>query len=211
MLRRGEWERFKVDYDPATLGKWEIRVANVGEAESKRHNTSEAIQALQHGTAMRPVKPGTYRQLIRDNETIVMSDTEHEIKDSYPVFDFVSYRNPERILINGLGLGIVPRGILSMSPTVEIDIVELDMEVVALTGAQFFNNPQVHIYHGDALTMKWPPKVRWDLAWHDIWDFISVDNYEDMKTLHRKYQGRVGLQLSWSKREVLQHRRRWGM
>jgi hypothetical protein len=51
----------------------------------------------------------------------------------------------------------------------------------------------------DALTMKWPPHTRWNIAWHDIWPSISRDNLPEMKYLHRSYGHRVLWQGSWSR------------
>jgi hypothetical protein len=55
----------------------------------------------------------------------------------------------------------------------------------------------------DFTAFEWkPPKgVRYDAAWHDVWDDICTDNLVGMRKLHRKYGKRCGWQGSWCRGE----------
>jgi hypothetical protein len=73
-----------------------------------------------------------------------------------------------------------------------------------------FVNDRVAIHHGDAFTYSWPTGVRWDIAWHDVWDELSVDNLSQSQVdkdagdpdhsiarLMRRYARRVTWQGAW--------------
>lgn len=129
--------------------------------------------------------------------TLVMSDTPDELDDLYPLF----VRSPRgRVLVNGLGLGCVVRGLLAHPAVEHVDVVEISADLIALVGPQVAD-PRLEIHHGDAYTYRWPPGTRWDVAWHDVWDTISADNLPEMARLHRRYGGRVRWQGSWCRAE----------
>lgn len=143
-----------------------------------------------------PGPPGTYTRLMRDS-TIVMSDTDAELRDH---LEFLS-RAHGRVLIHGLGLGCALAAILTRECVTAVDVVERDPDVLALV-APHFADPRVTFHEGDALTFRFPAGVRWNVAWHDIWDTITLNNRPEMIRLHRRYGRRVEWQASWARRYV---------
>jgi hypothetical protein len=101
---------------------------------------------------------------------IVMEDSPRELRRHLPIW--LAARG--RVLVTGLGLGCVVRGLLA-SPRVEnVDVLEIDPEVVRVVGAEFLNEPRVTLHVVDALTYEWPSGSRWDFAWHDLWSEDSL-------------------------------------
>lgn len=198
------WKQFQVDYEDAEFGNWSVETYEIDQEQAKMFNWRESMNAIQHGRRRRSVEPGTYRRLVHSERGIVMSDTQAEIEDMAYLISPVSGQAKDRrtFLLNGLGLAILPRALLTLPQTEHIDIVEVDIEVIALTGPQFFNDPRVTIHHADALTVDWPKGKRWDFAWHDIWDSVTMLNYPDMVRLHRRYGRRSFEQASWMRGEV---------
>ena len=49
----------------------------------------------------------------------------------------------------------------------------------------------------NAFEYKLPKGVRYDVVWHDIWDYITSDNLPEMIKLHRKYGRKCDYQESW--------------
>ena len=85
-----------------------------------------------------------------------------------------------RVLITGLGLGCVVRGLLA-SPRIErIDVVELDADILRIIGSEFVDDRRVSLHHGDALTIEFPERRTWDFAWHDLW----TDGERHLQSLH---------------------------
>lgn len=148
-----------------TLGLWEVRrfdgptIANT--------NTAAFIYRL----GLAPYSTWTcllrttLATLGRDYGEPVMEDSPRELCRHLPIL--IAARGD--VLVTGLGLGCVVRGLLSKAEVTHIDVVELDPHVVELTGAEFVGNPRVTLHVGDAFDIEWAPGTRWDYAWHDIW------------------------------------------
>jgi hypothetical protein len=91
-----------------------------------------------------------------------------------------------------------------------IDIIEIDPDVIELTGA-YFIDPRVHIHQGSAADPTvLPADLRWDYAWHDIWSHISTRNLDPTTAEHgisyddlfRLYEARVETQSAWAYAEA---------
>lgn len=171
-------------------GEYEIDETTVTVEAADRTNMS----CMMMGSAFMCVKPGTYKRLIRGNRTIVMSNTPMEVSTN---IGFVRMATG-RVLVNGLGLGMVLHQLLQKPDVTHVDVVEISEDVIKLTGPTF-DDPRVTIIHADALTWRPAKGVRYDAVWHDIWDTISEENNPDMVKLHRAYGSRAGWQGSWAR------------
>lgn len=127
------------------------------------------------------------------NGEVVMEDSRQELSRHLPIW--LAARG--RVLITGLGLGCVVRGLLALPAIEHIDVVELDRDILRVVGPEFEGNPRVSLRHGDALKVTWPRGTCWDYAWHDIW----CPSGSKLHTLHAKllckYRLRVGYQGAW--------------
>lgn len=178
------------------MGKIEVNVPD-GECGNFKVETFTVSKADSRFTSLRPgcyVPEGTYKRL-RRGHTTVMSNTPKEVHSNW---QFIICAKG-RVLINGLGLGMVLTEILNRDKVTEVWVIEKYEEVIKLVGPTFADDPRVKIIHADALEYKPPKGVRFDCVWHDIWDNICSDNLEDMKKLHRKYGRRTDWQQSWER------------
>lgn len=131
---------------------------------------------------------------------IVMEDSTQELSRHLPIW----LRARGRVLITGLGLGCVVRGLLA-SPQVErIDVIELDRDILRIVGAEFAHEPRVTLVHGNALTCKMPGK-HWDFAWHDLWCEGSTLQLLHLKLIGR-YRKRCDRQGAWMLPRVVKRR-----
>lgn len=71
----------------------------------------------------------TIRKLSHDDRGTIMSNVPMEIETNRPILEAAS----GHVLINGLGLGMVPSALLSNPLVKKITVVELDKYVIALT------------------------------------------------------------------------------
>lgn len=188
-----------------TSGDVAVKRFEIKEAEARFANLRMAI----NGARDRYVQPGTYTSLTRRG-TLWMSDTPAERHDHSPFVVTCDRTRAERVLVTGLGLGMVAAALVHVPSVREIDIVEIDADVVALVGEHVVrlgkdHGVEVRVHQGDATR---PGDVfgrtgrRWSAAWHDIWPTISPDDYEDHKRVRRAYQARVGWQDVWQGNEV---------
>lgn len=172
------------------------------------------LQTMMQG---RTVYSGEYTRLSCNGRGIIMSDTVAEIRDHMAFAHYtrqmvtptcgpgVICRTP-RILVNGLGLGMMVNVLLKTVENIHIDVVEISEDVIKLVGPSY-EDPRVTIHHADAFDIQWLRGTTWDAVWHDIWDDVCADNLPDMHKLHRKYGRRCVYQTSWCRYECERQRR----
>lgn len=170
-------------------GPWKIRERTLTKDDVALDN----IRAVISGSGWMRVNPGTYKVLSR-NGTIVMSNTPMECRTN---FEFVRAATG-RVLINGLGLGMVLTAILKKPEVTFVRVVEVSSDLISLI-APHFTDPRVEIVHANALEYRPAKGERFNTVWHDIWDTISEDNLPDMKLLHRRYGRLADWQGSWAR------------
>jgi spermidine synthase len=138
-----------------------------------------------------------------------MSDTPAEKADHYEAVHMIENLPAKRVLINGLGLGMVLKAALSFDHVEHVDVVEIDQRVIDLVGPHYLKDPRVTIIHEDALkqTKKWPKGTRWDVVWSDIWPDINTDDLADHTTFGYAYGRRSQWQGSWLHDRLISRRR----
>jgi spermidine synthase len=126
---------------------------------------------------------------------VVMDDSYRELRRHLPIW----VRASGRVLVTGLGLGCVVRGLLHNQRVESIDVVEISEQIVEHCGAEFLDEPRVRIHVGDA--MKMDLSGRWDFAWHDLWKEDEPGD-SGLQVLHGelmlKLRKRVRHQGAWS-------------
>lgn len=152
----------------------------------------------------RGMAPGVYHRLLRFKDgkpaIVVMSDTDAELIDILNVM-----RDAKgRVLIGGLGMGLVVKALLMSPKVTHIDIIEIDQDIIDLVGPHYNKDPRVWIKQGDIF--KWNPTrfEQYDWAWYDIWNSISDGNVPEMRKLKKrfsKYMSGKGEQLCWAEHE----------
>lgn len=146
---------------------------------------------------------GKYCRLSLKGEGLVMSDTFMERKSNS---EFVENARG-KVLIAGLGLGLVVRNILSKPEVFEIVIVEKNNDVIDLVGPKF-RDPKLRIVNADIF--EWKTDEMFDTIYFDIWKDVDPGNLADVRVLHNRFKRKKlpgGWMNSWMK-EFLQKRRR---
>lgn len=190
----GYVEAMRVDLPAINVDGIEVRHLEVTEEESRR-TMLHAVFNKGRGQ----VPAGRLTQLRVDGR-LWMSDSPDEKRDHSEAF-YQAKRRGGRILIHGLGLGMVVGAALKLPNVEHVDVVELDERVARLIGPHYASD-RCTIHVGDAYEYQFPKGSRWTVAWHDIWPSISDENWPGMNRLHRRYGGRVDWQDSWCRWEV---------
>lgn len=194
------WEDYKVSVPPGVCGNWRVEPFSVSTDASR----VDAMVSMFSGSA-RYVSPGIYTGLYR-GASIIMSDTHDEIRDHV---HFIR-RARGSVLIAGLGLGMVLQAVARKAEVTSVTVVEKSSDVLALVANHYKSMPVVGakltVVHADIFGWKPAAGVRFDHAWFDIWDNLSVDNLAEMATLHRRFARIAGDKGSWGK-EALRSRR----
>jgi hypothetical protein len=163
----------------------------------------------------RGCQPGTYTKLVDDREKdnegslLWMSDTTAERADHAFAVAAMQMGKASRVLINGLGIGMVVAAALTFDHVRRVQVVETSGRVIKLVGPHYTKDPRVEIIHADAYeqTKAWPRGARWDVVWSDIWPEISAANLEGMDRLHKYYNPRSNYHGMWARKECLRLRR----
>jgi hypothetical protein len=158
-----------------------------------------------YGPGRGATRPGEYTGLWRAGK-IWMSDTDDERTDhTRAVIEM--RRRGGRVLVNGLGLGMVIAAALELPNVRHVDVIERDPDVVALVHPALekrYDPARLTVHILDAYeavpTGYWNDSDRWTVAWHDIWPRIERTNLPDMDRLEDMYADRVDWQDSWSRR-----------
>jgi hypothetical protein len=173
----------------------------------------------------RECRPGWYTRLADYNDMqpdggpqVWMSDTTAERMEHRDAVAHIEFLKARRVLINGLGIGMVLAAALTFDHVEHVDVVEFDERVIKLVGPHYTTDSRVNIVHADAYEQmyNWSPgpRMRWDVAWSDIWPSIDATNVEDMDRLHRYYHKRCQWHGMWARKECLalrrEHRRVFG-
>ncbi len=200
-------ERHKVgDLPEGKSGNVTIERFTVSKRDAEMDSLRSAISCGGRGSG-RFTPAGTYT-MIREGGTLWMSDTPDEIRDH---LGFIG-KATGRVLIHGLGIGVVARACLLKPEVTAVTVVELSADVIKLVRPwlhrqAYAADTSLEVIEGDALTYKHAKGRRWECAWHDIWPDICPDNLETMSTLHRRFARRVDFQDSWV-RDLLKARKR---
>ncbi len=181
---------YKVNIPEGKSGDWEVKCFTVTEEQAK----FDQMRGMFHGGRYTPA--GTYTSIQR-NGKIIMSDTPNEIGDHHGIIRMAR----GKVLINGLGIGMVLGAILEKSEVTHVTVIELSRDVISLVGNHYKQKygDKVTIICADAFTWKSPKNMRYGAVWHDIWDDICSDNLPEMAKLHRKYGKCCDWQDSWAK------------
>lgn len=148
---------------PQEFGLWRIeRIAAASIRDPERRRSLLAHAGFPSYLALRRLTVGALH-LAESEWEVVMDDTWRELARHLPVWLAAS----GRVLVTGLGLGCVVRGLLAKPDVERIDVVEIDGDILDRVGPEFARNPRVRLHLGDAL--RFPADGRWDYAWHDIW------------------------------------------
>jgi len=189
-----------------SIGECNVPCGEQGSAEVDETIVTEEeaafsqLRAAVTGRAYESCKAGIYKRLLIYG-ILVMSNTPMECDACR---DFVE-RAEGRVLINGLGLGMVLTAVLKKPDVTFVRVIEKNADVIALV-APSFHDPRLEIIHADALEYKPARGEKYDAVWHDIWNDICSDNLEEMNLLHRRYARRSGWQGSWSRDMILAYR-----
>ncbi|MDV5550690.1 hypothetical protein QM162_00100 [Enterobacter hormaechei] len=162
-----------------TSGTWKLDTFEITADKAM----SLALRAEYTGNTDEFIPPGRYRRL-SNGWDVVMSNTPMEIRTCQ---DFLE-RATGRVLINGLGLGMVLHAILQKEDVTHVTVIEKEQDVINLVAASFANDPRVEIIHADAMMYCPPAGVTYNACWHDIWPDFATANLSQMDKLEIKYR-----------------------
>lgn len=196
-------DEYKVTVPVGRSGVWRIDRFKISRSEAASFNLKLAFNDSGH----RRTLPGKYTRLLRDGDCDPwMSDCPAEISDH---LSFIA-RASGTVLVNGLGLGVVLQALLRKPDVKHLTVVELEQDVINLVAPHYykmFGTSRLNIVCDDAFKFSPPRGVVYDAVWHDIWRDISIDNYDGIKRLNRRFGRWCKYQAYWARYEIQRERR----
>jgi len=169
--------------EPQEFGLWKIE-----RIEFPANTVERFITGFDSQTVLSRFTGATLHQ---SRGEIVLEDGRIELRKHLPIW----LRARGRVLVTGLGLGCVVRGLLANPDVDLVDVVEIDRDIVRVVGEEFAGEPRVQVHCGDALTI--PLAGPWDYAWHDLW----IEDH-GLQVLHarllQRFKKRCGPQGAWA-------------
>lgn len=139
--------------------------------------------------------PGKYTGLTVHG-LMVMSDEAKEIADHIPFIE----RATGRILVTGLGIGMVLQALLRKPDVEHVTVVELSADVLALVSGHYLTifggERQSHV-NASAFAWQPPAGTHFDYAWHDIWGVAYGGYWPEHERLFDHYSAVASNQDSW--------------
>jgi len=169
--------------EPATKGDFKITHYDLTEERLRISKVRDMMNRRQEFDGQ---QAGTIVCLHGGGE-LMMSDTEMERRTNNWFF----WNAHGDVLIGGLGLGMVLLGVEAKEKVKSITVIEKHQEIIDLVVPQLPLNGKVKVICGDVFGWYPDKGIAYDTIYFDIWNSISGDNYEEMKTLHRRFARRL--------------------
>jgi len=142
---------------------------------------------------------GCYIYSFKKDGSRYKTATWHEAYGSKNADTSSSKKAQGKVLIGGLGLGMVLKCLLDKNDVTKVVVVEQSPDVIKLVASSYTNDPRVEIVNESIFEYK--HNEHFDCAWFDIWDDISGEEYPEMKRLHRRFGRYVGWSDSWCRNQ----------
>ncbi len=154
---------------------------------------------------LQKVPAGEYTNLFRLTDATmhkwpgecVMQDTPHELRQH---LEFM-LKAKGRVLVTGLGLGCVTRGLLMNLNVESVTVIERDSDVMKLVAPYMPKDCRLSIIVADAQEWVKQTDLVFDCAWHDIWTDESRGE-PHLASAHMELicamAGRVKMQGAWA-------------
>lgn len=197
-IRRSNYDSMCEVIPPGVSGSAQIRHFTLTSDSVALPN----LRAMRDGFCEFLCCPGKYAALTIDGKT-VMSDTPMERLTNH----WIAQAAFGRVLIAGLGLGMVPYHLAQLSRVDQIDIVEINPDVIQLVHPRI-SHPKIRIQQcgieefGRAeLDKPKADRLKWDAIYFDIWPTITYDDQPQITRLKRMFRpllNREGCMGAWA-------------
>lgn len=163
-----------------------IKYKTFTEDEARLENLRLSIQSMGTGVYLAGLCPNQTYTVLRKNGRIWMSDTPME-RNSNGRFIQGAHG---KVFIGGLGIGLCVMPLLDCPDVKSVEVWEIDQDVIDLF-SKHVKHSKLTIKQADILEEIPPTSVKYDSVLLDIWPNICLDNYDEMKTLKRRWGHRL--------------------
>lgn len=190
------------------IGEAEVQRLVIGKKEAEYTRLRAAIT----GGRDAAIQEGTYTRLFVDG-VLMMSDTQMERNSNLDIVQMAR----GKVLIAGLGLGMVLIPLAAKAEVYTITVVEKSLDVIRLVTPHIRKalgkECKLDVVQGDIFQWKPFDGMTWDTIYFDIWPNLSTDTLKEMGKLHRRFKQYLdpnGWMDSWRRNQLQRQSRRGG-
>lgn len=194
---------------PGSSGNVTVRISDL----KSSHLIMNNLRAMRDGHPERLCCPGRFAVMVVDHQ-VMMSDTPMERCTNMEFYQAAR----GRVLVGGLGLGMVVHALNAKKEVEHITVVEINEHVIKLIAPTLPKN--IEVVHADVeqfveTARQQKPTPKWDTIFFDIWPTISTDDGPQISRLHRRSRKLLnpgGWMNSWAaeiRRQMKREERRW--
>ncbi len=180
----GEMLGYRVSHLPVVdeCGKWRLRAICVGK--------DNIYSGQQNPVVPEGLYTGLYYGEGRGRENLWMCDTPPEVASMLPAIRHFERSDCRRVLIGGLGLGVLAQAALRHEHVERVDVIEKDPDVIGLV-APHYPDERLTVHEGDALYFLPDAPAKWDYGYYDIWREVVPSNLVDFERIRELTANRV--------------------
>lgn len=119
----------------------------------------------------------------KDRWTLMMTDTDMERRTNWGVLHAAT----GRVLIAGLGIGMIVIPILKNPDVTSVTVVEKNPDVIALV-EPYVRRKKLTVVQADIFEWRPAKDTKYDTIYFDIWADRCEDNLLQMATLHQRFK-----------------------
>lgn len=169
------------------VGDWYIETREITPEASAELAALHVSHGHEQYVAYSP--PGRHKFLGYPRYDAVMNDTLAELE----LHETFVRAATGKVLITGLGMGLLPAALLRKPDVTRIEIVELEPDVIALVRPHL-QDERIAVHQGDAYTFE--PATQFDFAWHDLLYWNSTMSAA-IRRLREHYRSHALAQFAW--------------
>jgi hypothetical protein len=182
-----------------TSGRWTVSRRTLDPKQAAILNAAERAKRPN----ARAVPPGTYTWLWCLTTETMMQLPGEAVMNDFPCelgkhMEFIM-RASGRVLIGGLGLGCVVRGLLARGRVEHIDVIERSSDVIKLCAADLMRDDRITLHKQDARAARVAKIGPWDWAWLDLWQdpekddkHLQLIHLDIIQRLHKHVKNPIG-------------------
>jgi spermidine synthase len=185
---------------PSTVG-----TAKIDHLEITKHDSELLkLRAILNWNPDEYCRPGTYARLWVNDE-VMMTDTLMEQRSNEEVVE----KAKGRVLIAGLGLGMILHPICKKESVKSVHVVEKNADVMGLIAKTI---PfKARVVKGDIFTWRAGAGIKYDTIYFDIWPHLVETNLKEIAKLRKRFRRRLaegGWMGAWKEEELKAKRAR---
>lgn len=162
----------------------------------------EGVRGYEYYYLKKPIKITELQVLDGDWWTLMVDDPKHW----YGMEELAELTKPSRVLVGGLGLGLILHHLVKRNDIKEIDVVEIDPEIIRFIEPYIPKDDRINIINMDFFTYVMYNSKRYDTTIVDLWVINENTTKEERENIAMSMKVAYALCKAFSRKVLI-----WGV